>query len=407
MSINDISTCLKGGRSCGVGREEDASNLLWCEHCAIALCFECDTNLHNSKNSKHGHLRVLLPASRTEEVRKCEHGGDGSSTVRLGLISKPSPPKNKRRASKKDSGRRSSSSRNGLSDGGSKVTPHDVGEATIKSLGTSDVASIEPVPNCEKAPASAVKLPRSALRGGYEEAGLGSRPKLNVTWHPDVKEPICSIASHTVGHKRGPAFLSRRSQQKQLRQKSKASSKSQKHAKKQESNKIKKGEPVKARSDGMCNPNENLVLDLESSNISGAPTEEETINPMWSNCTYCIQEERLCDCVNMSDGSIGDPYLQSVLLESIVRPENLTEKTVQDSNIVKMEDKKSSAFATDERLNETLPEDYRQLFASMFQAASSIGQGVELHAPGANLSGSKQVFKPATQGKFSPLISVV
>lgn len=94
---------------------------------------------------------------------------------------------------------------------------------------------------------SALKLPRSALRGGYEKAGVGSRPKLHVTWHPDVKEPTCSIASHTVGHKRSPAFLSRRSHQKQLRQKGKASSKSQKHAKKQESNKVKKSEPVKAR----------------------------------------------------------------------------------------------------------------------------------------------------------------
>lgn len=94
---------------------------------------------------------------------------------------------------------------------------------------------------------SSMKLPRSALRGGSEKAGLGSRPKQHVTWHPDVKEPICTLVSHTVGHKRAPAFLSRRSHQKQLRQKGKASSKSQARGKKQESNKYKKSELVKAR----------------------------------------------------------------------------------------------------------------------------------------------------------------
>lgn len=159
MSINDIPTCLKGGRSCGVGREEDASNLLWCEHCGIALCFDCDTDLHNSKNLKHGHLRVLLPASRTETVRKCEHGADGSSNVRLGLITKPSPsPKNKRRASKKErgssgtsnseSGRRSSSSsRNDLPDGG---------DGTVRKSETSDLSSFATLLHCEKAPSVCV-----------------------------------------------------------------------------------------------------------------------------------------------------------------------------------------------------------------------------------------------------------
>lgn len=149
MSINDISTCLKGGRSCGVGREEDASNLLWCEHCGIACCFNCDTDLHSSKNFKHGHLRVLLPASRTETVRKCEHGADGSGTVSLGLIPKPSPPKSKRRASKKESVHRSSS-RNDIPDGGVAITSSDVGDDTIKKSETSDKPSS--LPNCEKAP---------------------------------------------------------------------------------------------------------------------------------------------------------------------------------------------------------------------------------------------------------------
>lgn len=135
MSINDISTCLIGGRSCGVGREEDASNLLWCEHCGIALCFDCDTDLHNSKNLKHGHLRVLLPASRTETVRKCEHGADGSSNVRLGLITKPSPPKNKRRSSKKERGVSSRSSSSSHND--------DDGDGIVKALETIELSSIE------------------------------------------------------------------------------------------------------------------------------------------------------------------------------------------------------------------------------------------------------------------------
>lgn len=147
MSINDISTCLEGGRSCnGVGREEDASNLLWCEHCGIASCFDCDTDLHNSK---HGHLRVLLPASKTATVRKCEHGADGSSNlVRLGLITKPSPSKNKRRASKNkeknpEPGRRlSSGSRN-----------NDGGDGTVKLSETPEFSSFQ---TFEKAPSVCV-----------------------------------------------------------------------------------------------------------------------------------------------------------------------------------------------------------------------------------------------------------
>lgn len=114
-----------------------------------------------------------------------------------------------------------------------------------------------------------------------------------------------------------------------------------------------------------------VTYDVNANMVS---TGEEPINPTWSNCTYCMQEESLCDCVSMSDGSIGDPYLQSVLLESIVRPESLTGRTVQDSNIVKMDDKKSSAFVSGEGLNESFTEDYCQLLASMFHAATSIGQ---------------------------------
>ena len=156
MSSNDISTCLKGGRSCGVPREEEASNLLWCEHCAIALCFECDTNLHNSKNFKHGHLRVLLPASRIEAVRKCEHGADGSTNLRLGLIPKISPTRNERRASKKDSGRRLSFSCCDHPNGGAAIALCDVRDDTTKNLGISDVSSLAPLPRFEQAPSVCV-----------------------------------------------------------------------------------------------------------------------------------------------------------------------------------------------------------------------------------------------------------
>jgi len=409
MSINDISTCLIGGRSCGVGREEDASNLLWCEHCGIALCFDCDTDLHNSKNLKHGHLRVLLPASRTETVRKCEHGADGSSNVRLGLITKPSPPKSKRRSSKKERGvssRLSSSSHNDDEDG------------IVKASETSELSSIE---TSEKAASGSLKLPRSALRGGHEKAGLGLRPVHHVTWHPDVKEPICSLVSHTVGHKRAPAFLSRRSQQKHLRQKSKASSKSQARAKKQD--KHKKSEPVKHRIDAISD-----LLDKRyvSSEIAVTPTDEDFCNPMWSNCTDCIQDEGLCDCVNMSDGSsINDPYLQSILLESAVQPESVVKSSVQDTTTVNAVDKKSPTFTSEDESLDDFSGEYRQLLASMFHAATSLNQSktlgsnvkfeaasglfrdMKMHAPSTSLSGSEQAFKQATQGKISPWISVV
>lgn len=80
----------------------------------------------------------------------------------------------------------------------------------------------------------------------------------------------------------------------------------------------------------------------------------------------------------MSDGRFGDPYLQCVL-ECIVCSESLVYSTVQDSKMVKRNNKKSSAFASDGCLNESLSEDYCELLASMFHAATSIEQGVETH----------------------------
>lgn len=44
--------------------------------------------------------------------------------------------------------------------------------------------------------------PKSALRGGHEELGMGPRPKLHVKWAPSVWEPPCSSISHTVTHNR-------------------------------------------------------------------------------------------------------------------------------------------------------------------------------------------------------------
>lgn len=41
---------------------------------------------------------------------------------------------------------------------------------------------------------------KSALRGGYEELGLGPRAKLHVKWAPSVWEPPRSIISHTLNH---------------------------------------------------------------------------------------------------------------------------------------------------------------------------------------------------------------
>lgn len=43
---------------------------------------------------------------------------------------------------------------------------------------------------------------KSALRGGYEKLGLGPRPKLHVTWAPDVYDPPSTSASHTSSQNR-------------------------------------------------------------------------------------------------------------------------------------------------------------------------------------------------------------
>lgn len=48
-------------------------------------------------------------------------------------------------------------------------------------------------------PARLASLPlKSALRGSFEELGIGPRPKLHVQWDPSVWEPPCSTISHTV-----------------------------------------------------------------------------------------------------------------------------------------------------------------------------------------------------------------
>ncbi|XP_024368820.1 uncharacterized protein [Physcomitrium patens] len=439
MSINDISTYLEGGESCGGVRQEDASNLLWCDHCSIALCFDCDTNLHNSKNLNHGHLRVLLPASQTESVRKCEHGSGGSGNVRLDLINKPlltksksksksrsSSSKNKRErssstTSKLESGRRSHSSRNDLPEDSCSNKISDVGYASVKESQKPDLSSHEPLPCYKKTPSSSLKLLRSALRGGYEEAGLGSRPKLHVTWHPDVTDPICSIVSHTVGHKRVPAFLSRRSQQKQMRQKSKASSKSQARGRKQ-GTKLKNSEPVYTRSDLSCDSMRNSCTEDEMNEILSTSAYEESTNLEWSNCTYCTEGQSLFDCVNIPEGWNGGLEPESVLLDSDKHEEIPSNETVHEQCMAKVVDRKAT---TDGCFSERLPEDYCHLLATMLHAASSLGQertaresakyeavsglfrDMEIRASSANLSASEVAFNPPTQSKISAWISVV
>ncbi|KAH7447818.1 hypothetical protein KP509_01G122600 [Ceratopteris richardii] len=39
---------------------------------------------------------------------------------------------------------------------------------------------------------------KSAVRGSHEKLGLGPRLKMHVTWAPDVYDPPCSSASHTI-----------------------------------------------------------------------------------------------------------------------------------------------------------------------------------------------------------------
>lgn len=43
---------------------------------------------------------------------------------------------------------------------------------------------------------------KSAFKGSHEVQGLGPRPELHVHWAPGVQEPLSSLISHTVGHKR-------------------------------------------------------------------------------------------------------------------------------------------------------------------------------------------------------------
>lgn len=65
MSIVQDSENLTGGRRVCEDCEEAARELLWCENCRIALCFECDSHCHHAKSSQSSHLRVLLPSACT------------------------------------------------------------------------------------------------------------------------------------------------------------------------------------------------------------------------------------------------------------------------------------------------------------------------------------------------------
>ncbi|CAK9214671.1 unnamed protein product [Sphagnum troendelagicum] len=79
MSSNQACHNLAGGRFCE-DCEEAARELLWCEHCGIALCFECDSHCHHAKSSRSSHLRVLLPSAGTLSsvplvLAQSRHGG--------------------------------------------------------------------------------------------------------------------------------------------------------------------------------------------------------------------------------------------------------------------------------------------------------------------------------------------
>eukprot|EP00252_Welwitschia_mirabilis_P010014 TRINITY_DN2303_c0_g1_i1.p1 TRINITY_DN2303_c0_g1~~TRINITY_DN2303_c0_g1_i1.p1 ORF type:complete len:339 (-),score=69.64 TRINITY_DN2303_c0_g1_i1:208-1224(-) len=59
-----------------------------------------------------------------------------------------------------------------------------------------------------------------AIRGGREQNGMGPRPKLSVSWAPDVHEPPSSLVSHTVKSK---CHQRPRRREKKKKQKSKSS----------------------------------------------------------------------------------------------------------------------------------------------------------------------------------------
>jgi hypothetical protein len=65
MSIVQDSENLTGGRRVCEDCEEAAQELLWCENCRIALCFECDSHFHHAKSPQSSHQRVLLPSACT------------------------------------------------------------------------------------------------------------------------------------------------------------------------------------------------------------------------------------------------------------------------------------------------------------------------------------------------------
>eukprot|EP00250_Pteridium_aquilinum_P013817 c21591_g1_i1 orf=174-1181(-) len=84
-----------------------------------------------------------------------------------------------------------------LSPGSSPEAPSPFKESKgLLSQGVVEGAVLNP--QCSDAPA---KL-KSALRGGHEKSGLGPRPKLHVTWDPDVYDPPCTSTSHTSNKSR-------------------------------------------------------------------------------------------------------------------------------------------------------------------------------------------------------------
>jgi len=509
MSVYEGFTHLSGGKFCHGGLEETASQLLWCEHCGVALCFDCDSHCHHAKNARSTHLRVLLPSSRTSSVPRCEHGSNPTvgedyhhlvpqawrrASVRGGLGASSlddlvsgqsiSSSKDKRKRNRKKE--KSSSSplsqkesfkgyeslaknesksvppcefvtdqKKVACDDGGVVAGEDVDSFVLES-DTSDIplsSSPElgsPILLRTVSLSAAAKPERSALRGGSEQVGLGPRPKLHVKWHPDVFDPICSTVSHTVGHnKTGPAFISRRSYQKHLRQKSKGSSKSQGRGKKQDSShkSKKKSEPSKSRSHDSYDSLAKNGLQEDSSEFSNSSTDDHLVD-LGTDCTKMseglktydehVQSDHLREAIDFSEeeteailyglhqAKSGDVQLERPANTSV--QEKPPVSTRAELALGDKERKTTASNNVEDNLEDFMdvgfPESCLKALACMlhvaktaskndalsktaeYENAAGIFRDTERHARAVNISGPEEVVKQAVQGQ-STWISVV
>lgn len=153
---------------------------------------------------------------------------------------------------------------------------------------------------------------KSALRGGYEELGIGPRPKLQVKWAPTVWEPPCSTISHTVnksGSKKDPKHGKKGSHKRQDK-------------KKHHKTKCDSGSSIVRRhgacyNDGGKGATTPLQTDISSSNQKSLTSDSSMVLPELESKETDARNVN-CELVTHTGGDVADVGLTLNLESSVI-----------------------------------------------------------------------------------------